>query len=268
MINYEMAGSGLPIILIHGLFGNRDNLKNLASSLTDKYQVIRIDLPNHGKSEKINSMSYVKLAQDLNNFIHNLKLERPFLIGHSMGGKVAMATALSFPESIRGLIIADIAPVVYKPSHQKVFAALNSIDLSQINSRQQALSILLNQDIEEGVAQFLLKNLQNNKVNVNDKQSKFEWSINLKDLEANYENILDWPYKNNDHKTKYKGATLFIKGNNSDYIQTKYQSATLEQFPNAQVKIIADTGHWLHAEKPSLFNRIVNNFISKTISYT
>ncbi|MGI2258269.1 alpha/beta fold hydrolase [Shewanella sp. GXUN23E] len=256
-MHFEQAGQGPDIILIHGLFGNLDNLRGLARQLEQHYRVWRVDLPNHGLSFHTADMHYDALACALTDFMDAQQLSCAHLVGHSMGGKVAMAMALTQGHRVHSLVAADIAPVAYHARHTKVFAALTSLPISQISDRRQALEHLLSAGIDEGTAQFLLKNLQRT-------ASGFEWKLNLSQLEQCYAQLIDWPYS----ELTYTGPTLFIRGDQSDYVMSDHRQAILAQFPHVQAKTIVGAGHWLHAQKPAQFNRIVEHFIDKATNGT
>lgn len=255
-MNYISTGQGPVVILIHGLFGNLDNLKNLSKSLEKNYRVLRVDVPNHGLSPHWSAMNYPALASAMVELMDTLSIEQAHVVGHSMGGKIAMAIALSFPQRVISLIAADIAPVSYQPHHTKVCAALMSINLSQLENRSQALHSLLGSEIDEGTAQFLLKNL------VRD-ETGFKWKMNLKGLLDCYPDIIAWYNHHLPAKEMYQGPCLFIRGGESDYVTADHRQAIMAQFPHVNAKTIAGTGHWLHAQKPVIFNRIVTEFIRK-----
>lgn len=251
-INYKRIGQGQPVVLIHGLFGNLDNLGRLARHLSEQFEVISIDLPNHGLSSHIANFDYPALAIQVANFIKNLGIAQCHFIGHSMGGKVAMQLALNAPELIKSLIVADIAPVTYTHRHTHIFDALNAIDLPTLTSRSQATAIVTEHGIDAGTAQFLLKNLAKN-------DNGFFWRCNIENLKNNYPNIIGGLTGSN----SFNGPTLFIKGENSDYILSEHRPMIMKYFPQASAKIIQGTGHWLHAEKPASFNKIVADFVAK-----
>ncbi|MCL1065606.1 alpha/beta fold hydrolase [Shewanella olleyana] len=251
-MHYVSSGEGQPVILIHGLFGNLDNLKNLASTLEENYQVIRVDLPNHGKSEHWEFMDYPSLAKECVNLLEELNLSEAHFVGHSMGGKVAMALALLHPEMVTSLVVADIAPVSYSPRHQKVFAGLTSMPMAELTSRSAALEHLINADIDLGTAQFLLKNLQR-------ADNGFEWKMNLDGLIENYPHIIGWEMPD----AVYSKPCFFIRGGESEYVLAEHTNAIMKQFPKVTAKTINGTGHWLHAQKPEIFNRLVGEFIDK-----
>ncbi|MGS0693398.1 alpha/beta fold hydrolase [Shewanella sp. 0m-4] len=251
-MHYVTSGQGPVVILIHGLFGDLDNLKALGKELEANFTVVRIDVLNHGSSPQVANMSYQSLADSMVNLIDELNCKDAILIGHSMGGKIAMATALSYPERVSQLVVADIAPVAYQSRHDKVFTALASMPLSEIKDRRQALAHMQSCDIDEGTAQFLLKSLART-------EQGFIWKMNLDGLKASYADIIDWPTFN----LSYQGPCLFIRGGDSDYVTAKHRQAILSQFPTVKAKTIEGTGHWLHAQKASIFNRIVKDFITQ-----
>jgi len=251
-LNHKITGSGPAVIIIHGLFGDMNNLGNLARALIEqqRWQVIQVDVRNHGGSFHHQEMDYPCMAADLAQLMDQLRLEQATLVGHSMGGKIAMQLALQHPDRVTKLVVADIAPVPYSAHHKQVFAALDAIDTQRPTSRKQA-DVLMQQHVEEvGVRQFLLKNLQFTDGNMG-------WRLNLTAIRDCYPQILDWQQPNQ----TYAGDTLFIKGGDSDYILPDHQQAIMTQFPNARAKIISDAGHWLHAQKPQLFNRLALNFL-------
>lgn len=255
-MNFVSTGQGPAVLLIHGLFGNLDNLKGLGQVLENQYQVIRVDVPNHGLSEHWDQMDYPRLATAMISLLDELAIERAHIVGHSMGGKIAMATALALPERIISMVAADIAPVAYEPRHDTVFAALESLPLEGHTDRRFALNHLIDNGIDEATAQFLLKNLQRT-------DTGFRWKMNLSGLKACYPNIIGWQNQTSNPIQSYAGPSLFIRGGESNYVTSEHRSAIMGQFPAAQAKTLEGCGHWLHAQKPVIFNRIVSEFIDK-----
>lgn len=249
-LNYQTQGVGEDVVLVHGLFGDLDNLKGLAQTLESEYRVTRIDVPNHCQSPHWDTMDYPSLAQSLVSLLDELGATKAHLIGHSMGGKIVLATALLHPDRVASVVAADIAPVPYAPRHQRVFAALTSLPLDGSVERKEALNHLLARGVDEATAQFLLKSFRR-------AESGFSWRMNLDGLIASYEGIIGWPFNNG----AYDGPTLFIRGDESDYVTAEHKDAILSQFPNVQLKSIGGAGHWLHAQKPGIFNRLVKNFL-------
>lgn len=253
--HYPCTSSVTPqesLVIIHGLFGNSDNWHSIAQSLSEYFHVYTLDLPNHGLSDQLEEASYDNMATLVQEWLHTNKIPSCFLLGHSMGGKVAMQFASQFPEHLLGLIVADIAPVNYQSSHHDIFAGLKAIPLTQITSRKEADAILSSYEPTLAIRQFLLKNLIKS-------EQGFKWLIELDNLANNYELIRSTPPL----IQPFTGSTLFIKGEHSDYIQAKDKNAILHWFPQAEVKIIPATGHWLHAEKPIPFTSLVRRFCQK-----
>ncbi|WP_407644457.1 alpha/beta fold hydrolase [Dongshaea marina] len=255
-LSYRILGQGQPILLLHGLFGDRGNLNVIAKHLEPDMQVISVDLRNHGDSPHSDTHDYPSMAQDILKLLETLELNQCHLLGHSMGGKVAMQLALIAPERILSLMVADMAPVPYtEDRHSAVFKALKQVEQARVSSRQQAEQLLSTQLDCPATRQFLLKSLTL-------KSGYGQWKFNRAALEANYQNIMDWPSQD----SQYPGPTLFIKGGESDYIQAAHQQAIAGLFPNAQAKVILGTGHWLHAEKPRLFNRTISEFLCSAVN--
>ena len=252
LVNYKQIGEGSDVILIHGLFGSSDNLNMVAKSLSDKYKVTSIDVRNHGNSFHENNMDYGVLAQDLINLLDHLNIEKTDLLGHSMGGKIAIQTALSSPHRIKKLIVADISPVKYPPHHIRIIEGLKAIDLNLVNSRKDADEQLAAYVDNASVRQFLLRNLSKY-------EGKYRFKCNLTYIDACYAQIMQGYCGDN----KFEGATLFIKGGDSDYIKPSHRPIISKILPNSKARIIQGAGHWLHAEKTVAFNKVVTNFLAQ-----
>ncbi len=215
------------------------------------YEVHSLDLRNHGDSPHTRSMSYPEMAADVLAYMDSAGLEQAHLLGHSMGGKTAMELALMAPERVRRLIVADIAPVAYEPHHDAIQRALEALDPASVTSRREADGVLSEYIEDKGVRQFLLTNLVPS-------DDGFRWRMNVPGILACYEQIMAAPST----EGVYEGPTLFIRGGDSDYIQSGHQDVVLRYFPNAELKVIPEVGHWLHAEKPELFGRICRRFLA------
>ncbi|MGO1295859.1 MAG: alpha/beta fold hydrolase [Vibrio sp.] len=251
LLNYKLEGAGHTIILIHGLFGNLDNLGLLARDLKTDHQVLSIDLRNHGLSLHSDEHDYTLIAQDIKRLVEHLTINNAIVVGHSMGGKAAMKFADIAPQYVDKLVVLDMAPVTYPHArHDAVFAGLNAVIKHQPTSRRDAMQILAEHITMEGVRQFVGKSLYSN-------DDHMAWRFNVPALEANYRNILGW----NDIEP-CPIPTLFIKGGNSDYLMPEHQNAIQHQFPNSKAHVIANVGHWLHAEKPSEVLRVMRRFLS------
>ncbi|MCC5824744.1 alpha/beta fold hydrolase [Alkalimonas sp.] len=244
----EQRGSGPYLILLHGLFGSQDNLAGLARVAEPYFTVLSIDLPNHGRSPHVDSMNYPQMAQAV---LDSLPADASsfYLLGHSMGGKTAIQIALMAPERVKALLVADIAPVQYDDRHSSIIDAMLSVQLDNLSSRQDADQQLARSIQEAGVRQFLLKNLVK-------EGGQFQWRCNLPVIARCYPQVLAAP-----EGPPYTGPVLFIKGANSNYIEAGHQSAIQALLPQAKAKVIHGAGHWLHAEKPAAFNKIVLDFL-------
>ena len=251
-LNYQVHGEGQPLVILHGLFGMLQNWGAQTKALADEFQVIAVDLRDHGRSPHSTEISYPLMAADIRQLIADLGYEKVDLLGHSMGGKVAMQLACEPDSPIDKLIVADIAPVAYDDQHRTVFAGLKAVDTSRIRSRQEADRCLAEHVDEASVRAFLLTNLYRH-------EGTFAWRANVDLLDAYYHEIRKAPAM----EQPFDGSTLFIKGGNSDYITPQYQPEILTWFPNADYKIIAGTGHWPHAEKPELFTSLVRRFLTR-----
>jgi len=252
-LHYKQAGEhGEHVMLLHGLFGSGDNLGALAKSLATEFRVTQVDLRNHGRSPHIDDMSLSALADDVQFLQRRLNIERSHFVGHSLGGKVAMQLALNAADFVDRLVVADIAPVAYTPHHSQIFAGLQSVVLDSLQTRQQADEQLAKFIDDVGVRQFLLKSLFRD-------EAGFRWRFNLPALVAHYPQMLAAPTG-----APFAGPTLFIKGGDSDYILAQYEVPMRTLFPNLESKIIEGAGHWLHGEKPDVFNALVGRFLKRS----
>lgn len=243
---------GPAVVLLHGLFGDGDNLGALARHLAPDYQVVLADLRNHGQSPHCDSMSLSEMAADVVALQDHLGLPATAVVGHSLGGKVAMQMALTYPASVSRLVVADIAPVRYPPHHTNVFAALRAVDLSQITRRADADRQLAPLLPERALRMFLLKSLYRT-------PGGWRWRLNLPVIMDRYDEQLSAPPAGE----PYRGPALFIKGEQSDYITAEHEGVIGALFPAFEFKMISGTGHWLHGEKPAAFNRLVGQFLAE-----
>ena len=250
LLNYQQSGTGKDIILIHGLFGRLENLGMVAKVLAENYRVTSVDVRNHGDSFHDSVMDYPNMAQDIADVMQHLSIKSAVVLGHSMGGKIAMELALTKPELVEKLIVADIAPVEYPPHHSKIITGLKSLDFSVIKQRKDADKQLAEYVDDIGVRQFLLRNLSNS-------NGQLAFVCNIENIAKNYPHIM----KTYQGSNRYQGPTLFIKGANSDYILPEHRPEILRLFPQSSARIIQGAGHWLHAEKTSAFNRSVEGFL-------
>ncbi len=247
----RQAGEGSAVILLHGLFGAGGNLGMLARALQAHFEVFSPDLPNHGRSGWLPTLDLPMMADCLQHWMNAQGLSAAHLVGHSLGGKVAMQLALQYPARVRSLIVADIAPVSYAARHEAVFAALQAVAAGRCSSRKDAAALLASYLQEEAVIEFLLTSLQR------DGDGIMRWRFDLERIGACYSSLLASPQVDQ----SYSGPVLFIKGGASDYIQEQHWPAIQGLFPAATIKVMPDCGHWLHVEKPQLFNGIVMRFL-------
>lgn len=251
-LNYKKYGeSGQDLIILHGLFGMLDNWHTLGVRFGKSFQTWTIDQRNHGKSPHTNDIDYYLLAKDLLEFCNQHQINEPVVLGHSMGGKAAMQFALNYPDRISKLIVVDIAPKSYpEDGHDVIIEALSSLDLTQIKSRKDADDVLSLKIPEEGVRQFLLKNLTREGDN-------YILKMNFDSLSKNYDKLSAYI----DIKGKFDKDTLFIRGEKSKYILESDEPNILNIFPKAEFVTIPNAGHWVHAEAPDAFYEAVMKFL-------
>lgn len=250
---YKSVGKGRPLIILHGLFGSSDNWMQIAGMLKDMYQVFLLDQRNHGRSPHSTDFSYSLMSDDLAAFIAQQELEKPTVLGHSMGGKTAMKFALQNPDLLNKLIVADIAPRQYPVHHGAILEGLAEIDAQKPTSRAAADEILADFVSEKEVRQFLLKNLYRQAG-----QDSFLWRINLPVLTEKIGAVGEKITA----ETPFKKPTLFLSGSESGYIAPTDKDDIFRLFPQASIEKIAQAGHWLHAEQPELFVQTLNNFLA------
>ena len=245
------SGTGQPLVLLHGLFGMGNNLGAVARALQSHYRVHSLDLPNHGRSGWLDGGDLPAMAECVRLWMEHHGLESARFLGHSLGGKVAMQLALSHPERVEALVVADIAPVAYPPHHDAIFAALDAVAAARCRSREEASELMARYIAEAGVIQFLLMSLQRGG------DGSYAWRFNLEGIRRDYSALRDAPAA----VAPYAGPVLFIKGGESDYIREENRHQILGLFPHATLKMMPGCGHWLHAERPSLFNSIARRFL-------
>ncbi|MGC8120036.1 alpha/beta fold hydrolase [Marinobacter sp. VGCF2001] len=260
-LNHRITGQGEPLVLLHGLFGSLENLGGIARRLEEEWQLHALDERNHGSSPHTDDMDYPSMAADVVAYLDAQGIEKASLLGHSMGGKVAMQVALSHPERVRALIVADISPVTYKAHHDAILDGMQQLDLRGVKSRTEADTRLAEFVEIPGVRQFLLKNLERIPADQQtDSELAFRWRLNLPVIDACYRKLAAAP----EGQGPFEGPVLFIKGADSAYIQEKHRDTIRALFPAAELKIIEGTGHWLHAEKPEAFASLCQRFLQRS----
>jgi pimeloyl-ACP methyl ester carboxylesterase len=252
ILHSKIQGEGQPLLILHGYFGMGDNWKSQANKLSEHFQVHMIDQRNHGRSFHTDDFDYELLVGDLHNYIAHHGLSDVNLLGHSMGGKTAMLFAVTYPEIVKNLLVADIAPKNYPPHHHEILEALNAVDFSKITLRNEVDAVLKQYINEEGVRQFLLKNVYRKT------KTELDFRFNLESLTEN-NNEVGEPLP---AFTEYDGPTLFLRGGNSGYISVEDEGLIAAHFQDSKIVTVKNAGHWLHAENPTDFLREVLQFLS------
>lgn len=248
---YRKSGEGKPLIILHGLFGQSDNWNTLARQFSDAgFEVYTVDLRNHGLSPHSEVWNYKVMSDDVLELITDLNLQDVILLGHSMGGKVAMEFALRHPEFLSKLIVVDIAPKYYTPHHQSILKALNDVDFNTVKSRKEAENILSKHITDLGTKQFLLKNIYWKE------NGQLDWRFNLKVITDQIETVGQETPENEICSI----PTLFIRGENSNYIKDSDLDLIHSIFSSSSLKTISKSGHWVHAEQPIVFFETVKEF--------
>ncbi len=242
---------GRPLVILHGLFGSGRNWTGIAKTLAPTHRVFALDLRNHGASPRAATMTYTEMAADVAGFIKANGIEGPIVLGHSMGGKVAMQLALERPEIPAGLIVVDIAPVTYGHDMMDYIAAMQMLDLSG-NMRRAELEEELHGKVgDPGITAFLMSNLER-------ANGGFQWRINLTAIAAGMSGIAGFSPPTG---ATYDGPAAFIAGERSAYIRDSHKARISELFPKARTVTIKDAGHWVHADRPEAFLKTVQAFL-------
>ncbi len=248
-----------PLIILHGLFGLSDNWVSFARRIAmEGFEVFIVDQRNHGHSPHSPEFNYPVLTDDLFGFISDHEIDQPILLGHSMGGKVAMGYALQYPDSVKKLIVVDIGIKSYPPrtEHLRIIDAMRSVDLSSATHRNELEQQLKPLIPSTRIRQFVMKNLHRNP------DGRFNWLIDVEGIAMNIDFLMDGIEVDD----KYEGPTLFIKGGASDYILREDFKAIRKNFPNAEIITIDGASHWVHVEVPERFYQLVFGFITGTAS--
>lgn len=255
MLHSRIEGEGKPLIIIHGFLGMSDNWKSLGSQYAaEGFQVHMLDLRNHGKSFHSEDFNYTVMANDMLDYCQEHNLSNISIIGHSMGGKVAMLFATTYPEMVEKLIVADIAPKHYQPHHQEILAGLNAVDFSTKPDRAEVEEMLYPFIPDFGTRQFLMKNLYWAT------PGQLAFRFNLPVFNAKIETIGEALPEGN----HFDKPTLFIRGGNSNYILDADIPEIKKHFPNFELATIPNVGHWLHAGNPKLFFEETRKFLRAT----
>lgn len=251
MLHSRIEGEGKPLVIIHGFLGTSDNWKTLAGQYAQNgYQVHAIDLRNHGKSFHSDDFTYELMVADVVEYCNANNITKADIIGHSMGGKVAMFLAVNHPEKVDRLIVADIGPKYYAPHHQDILAGLNAVDFSARPTRNDVEEVLSEYITDFGTRQFLMKNLYWKE------PGQLDFRFNLPVFNEKIDNIGEALQED----AVFTGPTLFLRGDRSNYIKDADIEGIKKHFPQAEIKDIKNSGHWLHAENPQ-------DFMAETLAF-
>ncbi|HID44321.1 MAG TPA: alpha/beta fold hydrolase [Chromatiaceae bacterium] len=244
---------GTPLILLHGLLGSLVNWQRIARHLGDRYRVVVPDLRNHGRSPHASDVRYEVMAADVLELMDDLGLHKPAVVGHSMGGKTAMVLALGHPGRVERLGVVDIAPVTYEGRLALLLDALLSLPLDKIDNRRHADELLAQRVMDKAVRDHMLQNLRRT-------EEGWRWRNNLRALREGLDIISAFPEL--PEGSTYTGKSLFIAGERSTYIESAHTASIRKLFPNAEMAQVAEAGHWIYAEQPEAFLRVLSHFLA------
>jgi esterase len=252
-LHFEAVGEGRPLIILHGLLGSADNWRSMSRRLGAHYQVLAVDLRNHGRSPHSDIFDYDVMVADLREFVEQQALTRIMLLGHSIGGKVAMQFAIDYSEQVDRLVIVDIGPKPYEPSQRYILEALRSLDLTRCKSFADVDAALAAEVSGESLRQFLLKNL------ARDENGRLRWKVHLEAIDRNYDKLA----RGLAPGRTFDKPTLFIRGGRSNYIEDDDALLIRQIFPRAEIATLPEAGHWVHVDAPEEFFQTVLNFLNR-----
>lgn len=253
---FRQYGEEQPVIILHGIFGISDNWVSIGRRLSEQFEVYIPDQRNHGQSPHSNTFNYYSLVDDLYEFIEDHQIINPILIGHSMGGKVAMNFALENPGKVDKMIIVDMSMREYpaRQEHMEIIHAMREVDFDQVSSREEVDEIISRSVQSQRVRLFIMKNLY--RIG----QSRLAWRLNIESIYNNIENVfvaVDSPYT-------FEKPVLFVNGGSSDYVKKEDHQPILQKFPKAVFKTIEGASHWVHADKPDELCKAFSEFLDKS----
>lgn len=251
----DYSSEGEPLLVLHGLFGSQSNWGIHSRALAERFAVIGVDLRNHGDSPHAPELDYQSMAEDVKALIESRGLGSCTILGHSMGGKVAMQLALTYPQLVKRLIIVDIAPVAYQSmgaGHHRVIEGMKTLDLAHVKTRADAEAHLKGHIEDEATLKFIMTSLARSP------DGGLRWKLNVAAIEDQYDRLREKPVG----ETPFDKPVLFVKGSESGYIGAKHEAEILALFPQAAVKIVMEAGHWVHADKPQAFQKIVFDYLN------
>lgn len=265
ILNYRKTGQGHPLIILHGLYGSGENWLTIAKGLSSVCEIILVDQRNHGHSFHSGIHDYQAMSNDLLNLMDHLQIPSANILGHSMGGRTAMRFSAEFPGRVTGLIVADISPRSYtdplldaghQEFHGNILQTLSELNIQEIHSYGQADEMMAPGIPDKRIRQFLLKNLERNS------DGGFRWLLNIPALIVNLDKInqgIEEFLEEGNPVTRF--PVMFIRGDQSDYIQQEDIQMIRKIYPLAQMVTIKNAGHWLHAEQPAFFISVVKRFL-------
>lgn len=251
-LHFTASGNGKPLLVLHGLFGSAKNWQSQARRLAEYFQVFNVDLRNHGQSFHADEMNYSVMAADVERLLKRLELGDCYILGHSMGGKVAMTLALRNPDLFTAMVVADIAPVAYFHHYDDLIDPVLALRLDRLASRAEADQLLRQNIPQDQLRTFLLQNLVR-------ESDGWRWRVNWRVIQRDMDSLtgfVDLPANR-----LIELPTLFLRGANSDYIGDAETEVIGRHFGNARIETIEAAGHWLHAENPDAFNLQVLEFL-------
>jgi pimeloyl-ACP methyl ester carboxylesterase len=250
---FREYGTGAPLLALHGLLGSSANWVSVARRLADRHRVLLPDLRNHGRSPHAPGMDYGELARDVLGLLDRLGLDRAALLGHSMGGKVAMTLALGARERVTRLVVVDIAPVAYRHEQQRaIVQALGALDLARLRTRARVDAELARSVPDRRVRDLLLQNL------VAD-SAGYAWRIDLAEIGRRLDQLAGFAPP--PHAHPFPGPTLFLAGERSGYVRPDHHDTIRRLFPDSRFAVLPGAGHWVHADQPAAFLAAAGEFL-------
>ena len=252
-----LGEQGPRLVFCHGLFGQGRNWTQIAKAFAGDYRVTLVDLPDHGRSPWTGGVDYRAMADRLAGALDG---DDPVaLVGHSMGGKVAMLTALAHPDLVERLCVVDVAPVAYSSASdfERYVAAMRSLDLTSLASREQAEEALVEAVPDPTVRSFLLQNLRREGAD----HASWRWQVNLDVLGDDLDVLRGWPEEEAARLPAYDGPVLWIAGQQSAYVRDEHAAVMERHFPRARRVTVKGAGHWVHSEQPEIFVEVLRRFL-------
>lgn len=248
----EADATKAPLVVLHGLLGSADNWRSHLKVWQQKRRVIAVDLRNHGRSPHAEGMTYAELSRDVIELLAREGVKRAHILGHSMGGKVAISLARTAPELAASLIVGDIAPVRYQHGHDDVFAALDAVRQARPATRRDADALMAEHVDARPTRLFLATNL------VKDADGAMALRVGLDEIRNGYEDVIDEPAG----ERAFEGPTLVLRGADSRYVTDDMLPTLREVLPKARLVTLKAAGHWLHADQPEAFQQAVEAFVA------